>query len=166
MAESTFELSRWSLDDLLPAARGPELDRVLAELEDAVSALEASREQLSPDLPAADFEQIMGVVETIAHLASRLSAYGYLWFAQDTQAQEALAFRGRMEKLLTDVQNRTLFFELWWKELDEAPAGRLIAASGDNRYYLSHCAASSPTPCPSPRKRSSTSRTSTAWTRW
>jgi oligoendopeptidase F len=136
MGDPTFELSRWSLDDLLPAAKGPGLDRLLAELEDAVSALEASREHLSPDLSTAEFERLMGLVETIAGLSNRLGAYAYLWFAQDTQDQDALAFRGRMEKLLTDVQNRTLFFDLWWKGLDDAPAGRLMAASGDNRYYL------------------------------
>jgi oligoendopeptidase F len=41
-----------------------------------------------------------------------------------------------MEQLLTDVQNRTLFFDLWWKALDDETAGRLLAASSDNRYYL------------------------------
>ena len=30
-----------------------------------------------------------------------------------------------MEKLLTDVQNRTLFFTLWWKGLDDGPAERV-----------------------------------------
>ena len=39
-------------------------------------------------------------------------------------------------KLLTEVQNRTLFFTLWWKGLDDEPAERLLAASGDNAYYL------------------------------
>ncbi len=45
-------------------------------------------------------------------------------------------FEGRMEQLLTDVQNRVLFFTLWWKGLDDEPAERLLAASGDNAYYL------------------------------
>jgi oligoendopeptidase F len=34
------------------------------------------------------------------------------------------------------MQNRTLFFSLWWKELDDANAQRLMSASGDYRYYL------------------------------
>jgi len=75
-------------------------------------------------------------VEQIATLSQRLGAYGYLWYAEDTQNQEALAFRGRMEKLLTDVQNRTLFFTLWWKKLEDEPARRLLAVSGDAAYHL------------------------------
>jgi oligoendopeptidase F len=136
MSKSTYELSRWSLDDLLPAPKGPALDQILADLEDAVSELEAGREQLSPDMPEAEFQRLMGLVERIAALAGPLGAYGNLWFAGDTQDQDALAFRGRMEKLLTDVKNRTLFFTLWWKGLDDGPAERLMAVSGDNRYYL------------------------------
>jgi oligoendopeptidase F len=34
------------------------------------------------------------------------------------------------------VENRLLFFSLWWKDLDAEPAQRLMAASGDYAYYL------------------------------
>jgi oligoendopeptidase F len=136
MSNDTFELGRWSLDDLLPATKGPALDQILAELEEAVAGLEASRDQLSPDLPEAEFQRLLGLTETIYDLSGRLFAYSYLWFASDTQDQDALAFRGRVDDLVTDVQNRTLFFTLWWKALDDEPAARLLAASGDNAYYL------------------------------
>ncbi len=136
MNDQSFTATRWSLADLLPATKGPELDQILAELEAAVAGLESSRDQLSPDLPEAEFQRLMGLTEQIAALANRLGAYSYMWFAGDTQDQDALAFRGRVENLLTDVQNRTLFFDLWWKGLDDGPAERLLAVSGDNRYYL------------------------------
>ncbi len=136
MSNIAVEPTRWSLQALLPATTGPELDRVLADLEDAVARLEARRADLSPDIAEADFAQIMGVVETISAISSRLRAYAGLWFAEDTQNQAALAFCGRMDKILTDVQNRTLFFSLWWKGLDDGPAARLLAAGGDWAYYL------------------------------
>lgn len=136
MPNPAIEPGRWSLQALLPATSGPELDRVLADLEEAVAGLEARRADLSPDLAEADFIQIMATVDKIAALSQRLGAYAYLWFSEDTQNQEALAFRGRMDKLLTDVQNRTLFFSLWWKGLEDGPAARLLAASGDWAYYL------------------------------
>jgi oligoendopeptidase F len=136
MSNQTFEQTRWSLRDLLTATEGPEFERVLTDLEAAVSELEASRDQLSPDMPAAEFIGVMDLVERIATESSRLRAYAHLWYAEDTQAQEALAFRGRMDQLLTELQNRTLFFTLWWKGLDDGPAERLLATSGDNAYYL------------------------------
>ncbi len=136
MSTEKFKLARWSLADLLPASEGPELDAVVDELQSAVVELESYRERLSPDMTAGEFQSLMDLVSKIAALGSRLGAYGHLWFAEDTQEQNALAFRGRMEKLLTDLQNRTLFFTLWWKGLDDGPAARLLAVSGDNAYYL------------------------------
>jgi len=136
MADQPFVQSLWSLRDLLPATAGPEFDAVLSDLESAVAELETSRERLSPDLPEAGFRPLVALVERIAALGSRLSSYAGLWFAQDMQEQNALAFRGRMDKLLTDVQNRALFFTLWWKGLDDAAAARLLPAAGDAAYFL------------------------------
>jgi oligoendopeptidase F len=41
-----------------------------------------------------------------------------------------------MEQLGTEVSNTMLFFELWWKGIDDPDAQRLLSASGDNAYYL------------------------------
>lgn len=136
MTDRSYEATRWSLDDLLIATEGPEFEHLLQELETAVSELEAGREQLSPDLPEADFGRMLGLVERIAAISSRLGAYAYLWYSEDTQEEKALAFRGRMEQMLTDVQNRALFFSLWWKGLDDETAARLLPAGGGNAYYL------------------------------
>jgi oligoendopeptidase F len=136
MSAERFELARWSLLDLLPATKGPEFDQVVGELESAVAELESNRDRLSPDMEAGEFLSLVDLVSQIAAVSARLRAYGYLWFSEDTQEQQALAFRGRVEKLLTDVQNRILFFTLWWKGLDDEPAARLLAAGGDYAYYL------------------------------
>ncbi len=42
----------------------------------------------------------------------------------------------KTEQLSADLGNRTLFFGLWWKELPEAAAARLMKNSGDYRYWL------------------------------
>jgi len=152
MTDATFEQTRWSLADLLPATEGPELDRTLAELEAAVSTLEASREQLSPDMEAAEFQRLLDLVEQIATLSQRLGAYGYLWYAEDTQNQEALAFRGRMEKLGKS-----------WRT--NRPGGCWRSAAMQPTIW-NRCAASSLIPYLKPRRRSSTSRTSTASRPW
>ncbi|MBN1661163.1 MAG: M3 family oligoendopeptidase, partial [Anaerolineae bacterium] len=136
MNQEVFEATRWSLHDLLPATEGAEFDALLADLESEVAALEAARSGLAPDLPAGMFAQLLARLERVATMAGRLRAYGFLWFSTDTQDQDALAFRGQVERLLAGIANRTLFFSLWWKELDDGPAERLMAASGDNRYYL------------------------------
>ena len=65
MKHTSFEQTRWSLQDLLPAASGPEFEALLAELEKAVSQLEDAREQLSPDISEADFAGLMEQVEKL-----------------------------------------------------------------------------------------------------
>ena len=136
MSTDQNQQSRWSLDDLLSATSGPELDQMLSSLDEQVAELEGCRERLSPDISADEFEGLLGLYEAITELAYRLYGYARLWFSEDTQSQDALAFMGRMEQLFTDAQNRLLFFTLWWKGLEDEPADRLLAASGDRRYFL------------------------------
>jgi oligoendopeptidase F len=131
-----FEVTRWNLKNLLPAHAGPELERNLSELEQKVKAFEELRPKLNPDLDVEDFYEMLEQYEDVYVRAVRLIAYAQLWFTEDTQSQEALGFMGRMDALTTDVQNRTLFFSLWWKGLEDPAADRLAAASGDYRYYL------------------------------
>jgi oligoendopeptidase F len=131
-----FQQTHWQLDDLLAAHQGPEFEQVLADLEEGVSQVEGWRERLSPGLDEGAFVELLGLLKAVRERASRLGAYGALWFSADTQSQDALNYRGQIEQLLAEVQNRTLFFSLWWKALDAEPAQRLLAASGDDRYYL------------------------------
>jgi oligoendopeptidase F len=131
-----YEPTRWSLADLLPATSGTEFDQLLGDLEEKVQELESWRERLSPDIGDDVFAGLMGLYEGITKIALRLYGYASLLFSADTQSQEALGFLGRMEQLFTDVQNRLLFFTLWWKGLDDGAAERLMATSGDWRYFL------------------------------
>lgn len=136
MKRHNFEQSSWQLDALLPAHEGGEFERVLEELERQVAQFESARERLAPEMSDAEFLDVMRLYEAIYAAGARLVAYAQLWFSEDTQNQEALSFMGRMEQLSAEVQNRLLFFSLWWKGLDEEPAQRLLAVSGDYAYYL------------------------------
>lgn len=131
MKKHSLEQSGWTLEALLPAHEGAKFEQILVELEQQVVQFEAIRERLSPEMSNDEFLELMHLYETIHVTMVRLGGYAQLWFAEDTQSQESLGFLGRMEQLSTDVQNRTLFFSLWWKGLDDGPAQRLMAASGD-----------------------------------
>ena len=87
-------------------------------------------------MPLPDFVRVLDTYEAIGTAMRHLVGYAMLWFTEDTQQQAALIYKARMDQLAAEVQNRTLFFSLWFKSLDDAQADRLIAASGDRRYYL------------------------------
>lgn len=127
--------SEWDLSGLL---RQPVQDseHILKHLDQQVSQVEARRPALAPAMTVEGFQEILRLLEEIASLSSKLSAYAYLWFSENTKRPEARAFKTRVEERLAALHNRILFFDLWWQTVDEANAARLLDASGDLRYHL------------------------------
>ena len=133
---STEPLTHWSLQDLLPDPLDPAVEAELAKLEGFVSELEGLRPAMTPQISAADFARVLATLESINTSMRRLQAYSFLWYAEDTQNEAALNLRDRLDRALIDLGNRVLFFELWFKDLPDQAAERLIAGSGDMRYSL------------------------------
>ena len=132
----SYTQTRWSLSDLFPAPDSAELQTAFESVDAAVTEFETLREQLSPDISVDAFLDIVRQYERISDLNNRLYSFAGLWFTEDTQNQDAQSLQARMQQAMAELSNRTLFFNLWWKELDDATAGRLIDATGDFRYWL------------------------------
>ncbi|MEW6263687.1 MAG: M3 family oligoendopeptidase [Thermodesulfobacteriota bacterium] len=131
-----YELGPWDLSDLLPGPETPETDSLFKDLEDRTTALEGRRSGLTAGLSAADFIDLLEGMELLARGLNRLYGYAALKFAENTDDQAAQAFLARVEDFSARIQNRLLFFEIWWKNLDRETAERLLAVSGDRRYWL------------------------------
>jgi len=136
MTAKSFTQTRWSLADLFPSSNGPEIKAAFEKLSALVEAYEHARGQLSKDMSVDDFIRIVKQTEEIARWEYRLYGFAELWFSEDTQNQAAQTLVGRLDQLMAEYTNRTLFFSLWWKALDDDSAKRLMAAAGDYRYWL------------------------------
>ncbi len=132
----TFTQSRWTLKRLLPTFSGPAYDAVVNDLKSRVAAFEGARAKLSDEMEEHAFLQILKEYEEMSIVSHKLGAYAGLWFAENTQDGGALTFRRQVEQMLTELGNRTLFFTLWWKSLNDDAAARLLQNSGDLRYFL------------------------------
>ena len=130
------EPHRWELGDLLPAPGSLEMEAYLTDVAARVEAFEAWRGELSAGITAEMFAMVLDLYAQVYADASALGAYGYLWFSEDTGGQERLAFRARVNQLVADLENRTLFFTLWWRQLEDEAAERLMAVAGEKAYYL------------------------------
>lgn len=126
---------KWDLTHLV---KNPtrQLDALLAELEAKVVQIEAARPGLSPAMPSQDLLALLRCSEAIAAGSSRLGAFAYLWFSENTKDAAARSFKTQVEERLTALSNRLLFFELWWQSVDDTNAARLMADAGDLRYHL------------------------------
>lgn len=132
----SYQLSPWSLADLFPAPDSPELEAAFKQLDEQVAAFEKLRPQLKADMPVSSFLEVVQDIEEATKLANKMYSYAGLAFAANTQDQRIQALLGRIQQFMAEMENRTLFFSLWWKDLDEANAARLMDASGDYRYFL------------------------------
>ena len=96
MKQHGFEQSAWSLGALLPAHEGEGFDQILAQLDEQIGIFEGGRDRLAGDITTGAFLEMMALSEAIHATLRRLLVYARLWFAQDTQAEDALGFMGQM----------------------------------------------------------------------
>ena len=131
-----FTQSRWSLADLFPAIDSPELESGFTQLEALVTEFEKIRPELKDVISTGRFLEIIHLDEQATKLAYKINAFTSLSFAQDTQDQSAQTLVARVDQFMAELGNRSMFFSLWWKDLPDEAARRLMAASGDYRYWL------------------------------
>ena len=148
--QQLYQLSGWDLSALLPAdpeSNGSDMatpsaaaiEERLAQVEENVAAFETLRDKLSPQIEPEALVSAVQQYEEITSQLYRLGAYGSLWFSSDTQSADALTYSNRMQQTLTEIQNRMLFFSLWWKDLQDEHAEALLPdadAYPDYRHFL------------------------------
>ncbi len=128
--------TKWSLADLFPGYNSPELEAAFDQVEEQVTSFEGVRGKLKPEMEAEQFLEIVRASEAMSRIAGKMYAFAGLSFAANTQDQAAQTLQSRIDQFAAEMQNRILFFNLWWKGVDDANAKRLMNAAGDYRYYL------------------------------
>jgi oligoendopeptidase F len=136
MTAAKYKQEKWNLEDLFTDIDSPDMQETRERLEGIVQNIEDARDMLAPDMAEGEFVKILDALEQATRLVSRLYGYGLLRFYGDTQDQKAQTYFGQMQQLLAEFENRTLFFTLWWKSLEDEQAERLMSASGDYQYWL------------------------------
>ena len=123
--EREFAAGEWVLDGLLDDASPEGLRTQLEAFETRCSEFEADRERLD-SCDGAQLRRWLEEYEALLEDATRLGGYVSLRFSADTQSDEVLAQRNLVETALARSQNRLVFFELWWQQLDDERAQDLI----------------------------------------
>ena len=131
-----YTQKKWSLAPLYPGYESAELQNAFDMIEEQVTSFEGVRGKLNPEISAEQFMQIVRASEETLRIANKLYSFAGLSFTADTQDQAAQSLQNRAMQFLAEIENRTMFFNLWWKEVDETNARRLMDAAGDYRYYL------------------------------
>ncbi len=132
-----YQQTRWSLSDLMPTGQAAEVESAFARLGEDVQKFAAeARPLLTDDISKDTFLDLIRRNEEISRQAYHLYGFASLSFAGDTQDQTAQMLMARVQQFMAQLQNETLFFELWWKGLSDERAAELMETSGDYRYWL------------------------------
>lgn len=128
--------TKWRLNELYPSFDSPDLQAAFDNVEEQVMSFEGIRGKLQADLDANQFLEFVRASEATTRLINKIYAFTGLSFASNTQDEIAQTYMARVQQFAASMQNRTLFFGLWWKEVDNKNAERLMSSAGDYRYYL------------------------------
>jgi oligoendopeptidase F len=131
-----YSQKAWDLAPLFPGHDSPELKAAFAELDQNVADVEALRPQLTPGITQETFLDIIRRLEAIQRTAARIYSFAGLAFYADTQNPAYQTLIGQVQQKLAVINNRVLFFELWWKGLENEEVQRLVEVAGDYRYWL------------------------------
>ena len=132
----TYTQSGWNLTELFASFADPAINKAYQDLEASTEKFVSQREELKPEISSEKFLQLVRDLEEMNKLGYRLYGFASLSFAANTQDQTAQINIARFQQFEAEMENRSLFFSLWWKALDDANAARLLDASGDYRYWL------------------------------
>lgn len=134
-----YQLGKWDLTELVKNPKSPAFQKQIQELEKQASKFEKIKSKLDPKMSSKQFMNIIQQVEEISEKMSKIGGYASLAYSSDTQSDEATSLMTKMSKLGSDISNKILFFDLWWKtQIDEKNAKRLMANAGEITEYLSH----------------------------
>ena len=131
------ELGKWNLNELIKNPNRAIVDKKLANIESTAKKFEKIKKSLNQNISSEKFLRLLHDIENIMEKSSLIGGYASLRYSENTQSDEATSFLTRIAKFGSDIENRLLFFDLWWKiQVDENNARRLIKSAGQLSEYL------------------------------
>jgi oligoendopeptidase F len=117
----------WDLSELVKNPKDNEFSAYLSSIDEKVKQFESKRHLLKPDILTKRFLEFIKDSENISEKLSIVLGYAHLKYAENTSSNEAGALLTKMNIYATEISNKLLFFDLWFKkEIDDNNANRLI----------------------------------------
>lgn len=124
-----YTSASWNLTEIVPKKSAEQ------EIDALCKCLEKERSNLSKLTPKR-FMELLKDFELLKNKAAKLGGYAFLRSCENSADQKASADVSRLQLFLTGIDNRLMFFSLWFKDLPEDQARKYLAVSGKYEYYL------------------------------
>ena len=127
MSKLRLKTGPWNLSELIENPKSDEISNFLMSIDQKVEQFENKRSVLKPDISSKDFLDLIKNAESISEKLSIIAGYSHLKYAENTSSNEASSLMTRMNIYASEISNKLLFFDLWFKkDLDDNNANRLI----------------------------------------
>ncbi|HSF28202.1 MAG TPA: M3 family oligoendopeptidase [Nitrosopumilaceae archaeon] len=134
-----FDLGEWDLTELVKNHKSSQFKKQIQIIENKVRSFERNKVYLKATILPQKFFRILKELEEISKEVSIVSCYASLAYSANTQSDEATTLLTRITKMGSDIENRTLFFDQWWKkQIDQKNAERLMKSAGQLAEFLRH----------------------------
>lgn len=134
-----FDLGEWDLTELVKNHKSPQFTKQIQFIENKVRHFEKNKAHLKRTILPQKFCRILKELEEISKEVSIVGGYASLVYSANTQSDEATTLLTRITKWCSEIENRTLFFDQWWKkQIDQKNAKRLMKSAGQLTEFLRH----------------------------
>ena len=132
-----YTVSEWDLSEIIGNGCDKNMTKSQKTLQaDAVKFAKKYR-NVKVTISADAFYKAISDVNRLYENTKSVTGYAMLRYSENTQSNEYSSMASNAEKVAADVENKTLFFDLWWqKKMDNKNAKRLVSKSEQLEYYL------------------------------
>lgn len=120
------KIGHWDLSELVDERKNS-IKNYLKYLHDDVKKFENNRELLNNNISTQNFSNMLIQLEKISERLNMVTGFAHLQYSSNTSSNEYSALVTEMELLGTEISNKLIFFDIWFKNiLTEKDANRII----------------------------------------
>ena len=133
------KLGHWDLSELVDERKNS-IKNYLKYLHDDVKKFENNRVLLNDNISTQKFSEMLIQLEKISERLNMVTGFAHLQYSSNTSSNEYSALVTEMELVGTEISNKLIFFDIWFKNiLKETDANRIIQTiSPVYKHFLTH----------------------------
>jgi len=133
------KIGHWDLSELVDERKNS-IKNYLKYLHDDVKKFENNRELLNNNISTQNFSKMLIQLEKISERLNMVTGFAHLQYSSNTSSNEYSALVTEMELLSTEISNKLIFFDIWFKNiLTEKDANRIIQTINPvYKHFLTH----------------------------
>lgn len=133
------KIGHWDLSELVDERKNS-IKNYLKYLHDDVKKFENNRELLNNNISTQNFSNMLIQLEKISERLNMVTGFAHLQYSSNTSSNEYSALVTEMELLGTEISNKLIFFDIWFKNiLTEKDANRIIQTINPvYKHFLTH----------------------------